>query len=244
MERQLGSLMLGSVPCVAAAVAPDELAAHDRTVRQHADAIELRLDRAPGHDVAAMIAACRRARRVERPIIATLRSAAEGGAVALAEDDRLAVYAAIMPLVDGVDIELHAPIRDAVLAAAAAQRKLAIVSYHDFAGTPDDADLAATWTAAAATSADIVKIAAYAASGVDTIRLLDLLCARRGRGMIAIAMGPYGAASRVFFPLAGSVITYGFADRAGAPGQLALAELDAELRRYSPDFAARAATRT
>ena len=53
-----------------------------------------------------------------------------------------------------------------------------------------------------------------------------------------VAMGAHGVASRVFFPLFGSLISYGGVGAAGAPGQLPLAELYAELRRYSPEFAA------
>ena len=51
-------------------------------------------------------------------------------------------------------------------------------------------------------------------------------------------MGPHGVASRVFFPLFGSLLTYGFVGQAGAPGQLSLADLHAELCRYSPAFVA------
>jgi 3-dehydroquinate dehydratase-1 len=52
-----------------------------------------------------------------------------------------------------------------------------------------------------------------------------------------IAMGPIGAASRVFFPLLGSPVTYGHVGRCGAPGQLSIEELDTALRLYSPAFA-------
>ena len=51
-------------------------------------------------------------------------------------------------------------------------------------------------------------------------------------------MGEHGVVSRVFFPLFGSLLTYGFVAQSGAPGQLPLEELYAELRRYSPAFAA------
>ena len=115
---------------------------------------------------------------------------------------------------------------------------LAIVSHHDFAATPPDADLAAHFDAALDVGADIVKIATHAASGADTDRLLGFLRARRERGLIVIAMGTHGVASRFFFPLCGSLLTYGFVAQSGAPGQLPLAELYRELQRYSPAFAA------
>jgi 3-dehydroquinate dehydratase I len=84
----------------------------------------------------------------------------------------------------------------------------------------------------------VVKIAAHAAGPADTDRLIGFLRARRERGLIVIAMGPHGVASRVFCPLLGSLITYGFVGEAMAPGQLSLSDLHAELRRYSPEFAA------
>src|SRR5262249_46175996 len=131
-----------------------------------------------------------------------------------------------------------APICDRVVALAQQHKRLAIVSHHDFAATPSDADLAALFDGAVRAGADVVKIAGHAADAADADRLLGFLRARRERGLIVIAMGPHGVASRVFFPLLGSLITYAFAGQAMAPGQLSLSELHAELCRYSPEFAA------
>ena len=89
--------------------------------------------------------------------------------------------------------------------------------------------------------ATITKIAAMAATGGDRNRLLDLLRQRvvARQGMIVIAMGPHGAASRVFFPLCGSLLTYGFLEEAVAPGQLSIRDLRAELARYCPEAGVR-----
>lgn len=54
-----------------------------------------------------------------------------------------------------------------------------------------------------------------------------------------IAMGAEGVVSRVFFPLFGSLLTWGFLSRAGAPRQLPVAELVDALCHYAPDFARR-----
>ena len=64
-----------------------------------------------------------------------------------------------------------------------------------------------------------------------------MLREHRRQQRIVIAMGAHGVASRVFFPLLGSLITYGYLHQAVAPGQLSLADLTAELRRYSPEYA-------
>ena len=46
----------------------------------------------------------------------------------------------------------------------------------------------------------MVKIVTHAADAGDTDRLLGFLRARCERGVIVIAMGAQGVASRVFFP--------------------------------------------
>jgi 3-dehydroquinate dehydratase-1 len=234
----LGSLALGSVPRIAAALTDADLRLHADAVRRFADVAELRIDRFARTDAASVLAVCRSAQGLERPLIATIRAADEGGGAALADAERLALFEAVVPLVAALDIELRAPICDRVVALAHAHGRLAIVSQHDFSATPADAELAARFDAAALAEADVVKIAAYAASPADADRLVGFLRARRERGLIVIAMGPHGVASRVFYPLLGSLITYGFAGEAMAPGQLSIAELHAELRRYSPEFAA------
>jgi 3-dehydroquinate dehydratase-1 len=235
---KLGSLELRTVPRIAVPLTDEDVQTHAEAVRRYADAVELRIDRFSRHDPAHVGEVCRAARGLGLPLIATVRAAEEGGGVELADDQRLALFTAALPLADAVDVELHAPIRDRVVALALGRRALTIVSHHDFARTPADAELAAIGDAAVLARADVVKIAAQVTGPADAERLLDLLRARRHQHLIVIGMGPHGVASRVFFPLVGSLLTYGFVGRPGAPGQLPLAELYAALRRYSPEFAA------
>ena len=240
----LGSMTLGSMPRIAAAVSDGELRTHREAVQRHADVIELRIDRFARHDAAYVADVCRAARALERPLVATVRAAAQGGAVDLPDAQRLAAYQAAVSLVDGVDVELRSPLCAPVLLLAARHDRLTIVSHHDFDATPSDAELAALRREAAQLDgAHILKVAGFAHSQRDTERLLDFLRSRQARDLIVHAMGPHGVASRVFFPLLGSLLTYGFVSSAGAPGQLALSDLYAELRRYSPEFAAAHADR-
>jgi len=236
--RMLGDLSLGDVPRIAAPVSDVDIARHADLVRRYADIIELRIDRFARHEVASTTAVCTAARGGGLPLIATIRSAAEGGAVELPDAQRLALFDAVIPHVDAIDIERQASICGPVVAMAHRRGKLAIVSHHDFTGTASDAELAGFADGAAAADADVIKLAAHATDRDDVDRLLALLRAYRERGAVVIAMGPYGVASRVFFPLLGSLITYGFVGQAGAPGQLPLEQLHAELCRYSPPFAA------
>lgn len=233
----LGSLALGAVPRIAAPVTDGDVRARADDVRRYADLAELRIDQFARHDPAYVVAVCRDAGALGMPLIATIRSAEEGGATHLDEGRRLALFEAVLPTVAAVDIELRAPIRAPVVELAHRAGKRAIVSYHDFTATPIDADLGAILDAAALGGADVVKIAAHAPDTAAADRLLALLRERRARPLIVIGMGPHGVASRVFFPLLGSLITYGSVGTITAPGQLPLAELHAELRRYSPEFA-------
>jgi 3-dehydroquinate dehydratase-1 len=235
---RLGALALGPIPRIVAPLSERDLRGAADGVRRYADAVELRIDRFERHELAHVEQVCRAAGALGLPRIATVRAADEGGAVALADAQRQAILDAVSGAVDAVDIELRAPICRSVVDGAHRRGKLAIVSYHDFTATPSDPELAALCDAAVDRGADIVKIAANAASAADTDRLLGLLRARRDHGLIVIAMGEHGIASRVFFPLFGSLLTYGFLAQSGAPGQLPLDELYSELRRYSPAFAA------
>jgi 3-dehydroquinate dehydratase-1 len=234
----LDTLTLGPVPRIAAPMTDVDVETHRDMVRRYADIAELRIDQFARHDPAYVAGVCGAARALGLPLIATVRAVAEGGAAALDDAQRVALFEAVMPLVAAIDIELRASLCEPIVDLAHDSGKLAIVSHHDFAALPSDADLAALYDAAVLADADIVKVVAHVANSADADRLLGFLRARRERGLIAIAMGPHGVASRVFFPLLGSLITYGFVAAAMAPGQLPLPELYAELRRYSPAFAA------
>jgi len=234
----LGSLALGSLPRIAAPLSDSDLRTHAELVRRYADIVELRIDRFTRHEPAYVAGVCRAARDLGRPLIATVRAPDQGGAADLDDAQRMALFEAALPLVDAVDIEVRSALCAPLLARAAKAGRLAIASHHDFSATPSDVELAQLIDDATLASAGVVKIAAHAASEADADRLLGFLLARRARGLIVIAMGPHGVPSRIFFPLLGSLITYAFAGEAGAPGQLALPEMHARLRRCSPEFAA------
>ncbi len=231
---QLGALTLGTRPCVIVAISDRDL--DDTRWARRADAIELRVDQCTSRDARHVVATADRARALGLPLLATVRCADEGGDGGLDDAARQALYAALLPVADGIDVELASAICDDVVALARRHGRLAIVSRHHFDATPDADALHAT-LADGARRGDVVKIAATAHNAADLARLLDCLRAP-GPPRIVIAMGAAGAASRVFFPLVGSLLTYSFAGAPTAPGQLALDELDTALRRYSPAFAA------
>src|SRR5262245_14212507 len=119
MARSLaiGSLVLGTRPRVAVpftdhATRPDVADA----VARGCDVAELRADLCSAFGADHLLAALAPLAGV--PTIATIRHADEGGGWRGSEADRLALYRALLPSVDAVDVEIASEIGPAVLAAA------------------------------------------------------------------------------------------------------------------------------
>jgi len=232
MARSLaiGSLVLGVRPRIAVpftdhATRPDVADAAARGC----DVAELRADLCSAFDAPHLLAAL--APMAGVPTIATIRHADEGGGWRGPEADRLALYRALLPRADAIDVEIASEIARPALAAARDAGKLAIASFHDFAKTPAEDALAEVVARGRALGADVVKIATTVASGADLRALARVLVEHDD--LIVIGMGARGMASRVFFPLLGSLLTYASAGTQTAPGQLALDELVELLRRIA-----------
>jgi 3-dehydroquinate dehydratase len=85
-----------------------------------------------------------------------------------ARPDRLALLEAVLPDVDGIDVELGSRvIVDGAVHAVHALGKLAILSFHDFGGTPDPKVLDAVVERSKSKGADIVKVATLVTSRRD-----------------------------------------------------------------------------
>ena len=169
------------------------------------------------------------------PLLATIRSAAEGGGWKGPEAERLALFRALLPRVDAVDVEIASEIARDVVAAARGAGKLAIASFHDFAKTPDAAALADVVARGRALGADVVKIAT-AVAGPGDVRSLARLLVDHGRHRADRDRHGRRAPSRraLLFPALGSLLTYAHAGDATAPGQIPLAEMQSLLRRLFP----------
>ncbi len=181
-----------------------------RAAREPADAHELRLDlwkEAPA--VPALVAAS------AKPVIATVRSRAQGGEF---DGDARARAALLQRAVDAG--AAYADAEEDVLPLLRRNGKtvILIASWHDFAGRPDD--LAAVADRLAATGGDWVKFAVTPRSLSDNFAVLAAVRASR-KPAIGIAMGELGLASRVLGPAHGSRLTFGTLEsgRESAPGQ-------------------------
>ena len=167
------------------------------------------------------------------PLLFTRRSTLEGGErIPLAEDGALALYEAVCQLghIDLIDYEMA---NDAahvarVRACATANGVTLVLSFHDFAGTPDANALVHKFLQAAQLGADVAKVAVMPRNMDD---VLTLLTATRTAStqthipLIAMSMGPMGAISRVAGWMFGSTLTFAVGASGSAPGQIPLEDL-------------------
>ncbi len=163
-----------------------------------ADLVELRLDSVRDPDVAGALAGRRRA------VIVTCRPEWEGGTFRGSEEERRRILAdALAGGAEYVDLEWRGGFAD--LIARAAGRRI-VLSMHDFEGVPTD--LPAQLQAMRATGAEVVKVAINAKRLSDCVPLLHLGSAGNDQGLIAIAMGEHGIATRILASRFGSKWAY------------------------------------
>ncbi|MEO5761913.1 MAG: shikimate dehydrogenase [Vicinamibacteria bacterium] len=185
-----------------------------------ADMFEIRGDLVTDLDLLAIL------RVRTKPLIFTARSASEGGK--LRDDDpkrRALLHEAVRRGYDYVDVEYRSGFFEIMTEKAG---KGLIVSFHDMTGTPQD--LETLYEGMCKTGADVVKIAVSPRSMTDVGRLMELT--RRHAGaktpLIAIALGPMGAISRIVGPKFGAPFVYASTGKGheAAAGQIPAEEMD------------------
>ena len=209
--------------------------AAEPAARDHADAVEFRMDLA-GDPLSALVEY-----DGELPILATNRVEWEGGE---ASDDaeRLETLrvAAEHPRVEAIDVELSAIANDddslRTVAHAREHGARVVVSVHDFEETPARREMARLLDQALEFG-DVGKLAVTADSLDDVLRLLAVTRGKENAGdpVATMAMGEAGRHSRAVAPLYGSRIGYAPVEPADAtaPGQYDLATLRELVERLS-----------
>lgn len=161
-----------------------------------------------------------------KPLIFTARSASEGGK--MKDDDpkrRALLHEAVRRGYDYVDVEYRSGFFDIMTEKAGHGL---IVSYHDMTGTPQDLEV--LYEGMCKTGADVVKIAVSPRSMTEVGRLMEL--ARRHAHstppLIAIALGPLGAVSRITGPKYGAPFVFASTGKGheAAAGQIPAEEMD------------------
>jgi 3-dehydroquinate dehydratase / shikimate dehydrogenase len=195
-----------------------------------ADLIELRLDYLDDFDFSNPAQLSYLLKCSSLPAIITCRSIEEGG------QQRIDNWRRLRLLVDGSRLfECYCDIEAAHYRAAAElglDQSRAIVSYHDFNGTP--ADLDAIYTRVCELPAHTHKIVTMASDIADTIPIFRLIERARTerRNLIALAMGKTGMITRIIGPARGGWLSYGtlHQGRASASGQLTCRQLAGAFR--------------
>ncbi len=184
------------------------------------DVVEVRLDAMESFPELAGLAV---------PVLATVRAPREGGRNALNARERASRFLAALPRVAAIDVEFSS-VRElaGVLAASREAGVPVVLSFHDFAGMPAVARLRALQARAAALGAAACKFAVTPAGARDFGALLGLL---EGAPLptAVMGMGPLGRVSRLAAARCGSVLNYGWIERANVPGQWSARELRARL---------------
>lgn len=135
---------------------------------------------------------------------------------------------------DAVDYELMHDVTYIQQVSQAAKRNgvTLIVSYHDFQRTPEVDRLMQLFVNAESAGADIAKIAVMPHSYDDALTLLSATSHAKKQlsiPVISMAMGEYGAFTRMIGGLFGSVMTFAVGKESSAPGQVAIQDLNTVL---------------
>ncbi|MDD5724161.1 MAG: type I 3-dehydroquinate dehydratase [Syntrophales bacterium] len=193
-----------------------------------ADLVELRVDLIEGVNLEKLLSA------KKGPVLVTARRKEEGGHFTGGETERIALLREAARLqADLVDVELST---DTILVGTLLEeirkgggRTKMVVSHHDFDKTPPYRVLQEISNRCAGRGADIVKIATFADSMEDNLKILKLVgwARRKGQSIIAHCMGDKGKVSRVMAPLFGSCMSFASLERGEetAPGQLTASEM-------------------
>lgn len=177
----------------------------------------------------------------ERPLLVTVRTAAEGGAWDLDDDAYEHVVDSLLAAgaADAVDVEsTRAPALARRLVDAAHERGTAVVaSHHDMRATPRRERIVEVLRGQQAIGADVTKIAVTPRDPGDVLTLLgaawEMRSTHADRPLIAISMGSLGAVSRVAGHVFGSAASFASVGEASAPGQLSATELAGIIRALS-----------
>jgi len=194
-----------------------------------ADLIEVRVDAllASGVDSEKILDALRIRKNA---VLLTLRVPEEGGIYPWASEERKALFTALLPDVEAIDVELASVKElDSVLALAKRSKIGVILSAHSIHRPVTPATFK-RWTASLIRmKPTIAKIAIHLGTRKDLIPLTKLLLEKPSQRWALMGLGPLGHLSRLILGSIGSALVYGYIDQPAAPGQSSLVELREEL---------------
>lgn len=160
----------------------------------------------------------------EKPLLVTYRSKREGG-MADVSDEKYAETVRELILsceADLIDIEFSSAHSKELIALAKEKNIVTVVSAHDFEKTASEEELIILLNAMEAAGADIPKVAQMPQNFRDTLNLISATekVSKNNFPIITMSMGKFGKISRLCGEFSGSVLTFGAAQNASAPGQV------------------------
>lgn len=171
------------------------------------------------------------------PLLVTFRTREEGGEQSISAGAYEDFLRTVMDSgqADLIDVELFRGeelLRD-ICKEAKAQGIKVIASSHDFEKTPAKEKILARLIRMQDCGADLLKLAVMPQTAEDVLTLLSATLEMKEQHakqpVVTMSMGAKGAVSRLTGELFGSVMTFGSAGVASAPGQVSVPELKAAL---------------
>ena len=165
----------------------------------------------------------------ERILLVTIRTAKEGGAFAAGSVRYQQLYRWVLASGQADLIDVEASQGESLVASLireAHERQVGvIVSSHDFAGTPSEAEMLARLRQMQEAGGDLIKLAVMPRDATDVLALLSVTTLMHKEAkvpLITMSMGALGAISRLSGEVFGSAVTFASAAGSSAPGQLSI----------------------
>lgn len=193
------------------------------------DIIELRVD-CLFNTGATLQQICAAAASSNYKLLITPRDSKEGGVYEWKPSERIRTLRDLLPHAAMVDVEL-ASAKKLLPVVRARTGVKAILSAHDFNGTPHDAALAATLEKMWAYKPNFLKLACTCVSTSELGRLAIMQHLNTHLPLALMGMGPLAGVSRTMLAVLGSRLVYGYLDEPTAPGQPDVSVVEKSLKR-------------
>ncbi|WP_283678495.1 type I 3-dehydroquinate dehydratase [Lentilactobacillus sp. Marseille-Q4993] len=161
------------------------------------------------------------------PLLVTFRTKSEGGNLSLAENQYIQLCKQVCEgdYADAVDVELNHDSEqiERLVDYIHQNKKVVIMSNHDFKSTPDETEIIIRLTAMQNIGADVLKIAVMPNSAADVLTLMTATSKASTslqQPIVSMAMGDLGKVTRISGQLIGSSMTFATVGEVSAPGQM------------------------
>lgn len=172
------------------------------------------------------------------PLLFTFRTSKDGGEKSIEIRDYVNLNKEIAStgLIDLVDVEAFTgdeEVKEVIEFSHSVNVKV-VASNHDFDKTPSKSDIVSRLRKMQDLGADVLKIAVMPKCKLDVLELLEATVIMNEqyatRPIITMSMAGQGIISRLCGEVFGSCLTFGFVNKASAPGQINVEELNKVLK--------------